>query len=153
VETGVAPQAGQNTEADTGSGYPFDEDPAGQPQPLGAALARRTSRGPAGGLSHAGSSVPNGMRLVVEHVNGRVKTQQPNTVIESFVLGGNTFISYFAPRLVGVFGTVVNYAVNEPTLMYFEAGQKPTLTVFIGAASATMSADVTLTGYLVDLGI
>jgi hypothetical protein len=44
------------------------------------------------------------------------------------------------------------YVANQPFLMYYEAGQTPSVSMFSKAAgSQFMSGQVTLTGYLVNL--
>lgn len=91
--------------------------------------------------------VPDGMRLVVEHVSANIGTG-PGGINGTFLLGANGVIfslpgrSMATPLLVGV---------NEQVLAYYDAGQQPTYRVVFATASDAGPASSAISGYLINL--
>ena len=95
-------------------------------------------------------AIPATKRLVIEHVNGYVRI--PGNLLYVAALDGNNplihFIFFQAQGTDQANNTI--YIANQPTLTYFEAAQTPNFVVNINSAAA-ISAQLTITGYLVDL--
>lgn len=92
--------------------------------------------------------VPAGKRLVIEHINAGAQITGKILFYKVFVNG----LDYnFAPTLNGNDGVLNNYALNEPALIYLEAGQKALVLCNTSAIGVNNSAF--LTGYLIDLSI
>jgi hypothetical protein len=95
-------------------------------------------------------AVPANKRLVVEHVNGYVRTTG-NLLYLAVLYGNNPLFHYIFFQIQGSDQSNNSiYIANQPTLTYFEAGQTPNFVVNIKSA-ADIAAQLTITGYLVDL--
>jgi len=92
--------------------------------------------------------VPAGKRLVAEHISANVFA--PNGVNAMFlVVGGNT--SFDLPTHTASLSSL--YSMNEVVLGFYEAGQTPLFRLATSVPDPSAAASVTLTGYLIDLGI
>jgi hypothetical protein len=101
----------------------------------------------------SGAAVPNGKRLVIEHVSGSLQVDVANSAnvqIQNFTVAGRDF----APVKVGTSpdGIDTNWVVNDSVLVYLEPAAIPSFNASI-YASGQIFANAKLTGYLVDLGI
>jgi hypothetical protein len=95
-------------------------------------------------------AVPANKRLVIEHVNGSIDTPTNLSVVD--FSGNGTFQNIFFQFQGLDLANNNNYISNQPFLTYFEAGQTPVYTVVVHfGAPVFISAQVTITGYLVDL--
>jgi hypothetical protein len=96
-------------------------------------------------------AVPANTRLVVEHANASLDTGSAFSHMD--ISGNGVIIEQLLLELQGQdpAGNKI-YVANQPFLMYYEAGQTPTVSMFSKAGgSQFMSGQVTLTGYLVNL--
>jgi hypothetical protein len=96
------------------------------------------------------AAIPVGKRLILQHVNAAIQLGGvgPTFQVQQYGLfiNGQESVT-LPPRLVTNVG-VTNYAVNEPVLVFVEAGQK----VLAQAVSSEIGVIMTtiLSGYLVD---
>jgi hypothetical protein len=110
-----------------------------------------------GCVGTAMAAVPNGMRFVVENINGTVRVfgTNPNVQLQLFQVFGNSLFYHFSPLFLGSAGGTspsAFYVVNAPALIYFNQLETPKIEAD-AFFTATVNVNITLTGYLVDLGI
>jgi hypothetical protein len=93
-------------------------------------------------------AVPANHRLVVHHISGLlgVAPNSPAAIVGLAVTGNGGFTpsSFFAPSL----GTAT--AFDQPVLVYYDAGQQPTVLISGPTFPANFGDDITMTGYLLD---
>ena len=94
-------------------------------------------------------AIPNGMRLVIEHVNATIQVRNPGIVQRFDVYVGNSDLGQLPAQLVNNDGSFTNFVINEPTLLFVEAGKAPK--IVFNATDAAVSVTGRLSGYLVDL--
>ena len=95
------------------------------------------------------SPVPANHRLVIQHVSVGGSAAGPGVVQLVLKKGGQGFSSFFVPTALT--GTVYSFAQDEPTLFFVDGGDSPILEIdFYGGSATISSANVTLSGYLLD---
>lgn len=103
----------------------------------------------------AGNSIPTGKRLVITHISAQVVTDGGVQSVQLYSSNGatNTFspTTYLSPTLVGSSGGENYFVANQDVLMYVETGFNPNLTFNISGSA--LSANATISGYLIDLTI
>jgi hypothetical protein len=103
-----------------------------------------------GACSVSFPTVPANMRLVVEHVNVVVDTATPVENVE--ILGSNIVETLLLPLQGKDYAGHNLYIANQPLLFYFSSGEAPGAEIYVlPGNSIYLSAEVTLTGYLVNL--
>ena len=92
--------------------------------------------------------VPDGKRLVVQHVSAFGALTSPGNVVEVVVSTPTAVLSTFAPPVFGT--TNQGFAFDQPVLGFADAGQ--TVTVFISTNGSfdQAASDFVVTGYLLD---
>lgn len=94
-------------------------------------------------------AVPAGTRLLLQHVNGSVQLLNATAQMQEFRLFvGSAYIT-LPPRQVNSFGGLVNFAINEPVLLFVEPGAR--VTVQVSSSELRLISSTMLSGYLVDL--
>ena len=103
-----------------------------------------------------GPQVPNGKRLVVEHVSTSISLQTGFHITDVF-LSSSSFVlgispaTYVHPLFQSTSAGNDAYNQNESVVQYFEAGDRPTINLDRDGGSVFMVG--LISGYLVDLGI
>lgn len=92
-------------------------------------------------------AVPEGKRLVVEHVNGGVSFAANTLRFTALVAPQNTQFLLPARRITDPNLMIVNEAV----LAFFESGQSPVFRVGLSSTTDTTPINAAISGYLVDL--
>ena len=94
-------------------------------------------------------AVPNGKRLVVQHVSAFGALTSQGTFVEVVVSSGPAVLSTFAPSVFGNPGNQ-GFAFDQTVLGYADAGS--TVTVFISSDGNlnNTASDFVVSGYLVD---
>lgn len=119
-------------------------NPARQPFVFSASCESNNSNG----CNVTSPTVPAGKRLVLQHVNGSIQLFGTTAQVQEFRLFvGSTYLT-MPPRLVNSFSGLINYAVNEPVLMFVEPGSK--VLVQASGTEIRLIATAFLSGYLVD---
>jgi hypothetical protein len=95
--------------------------------------------------------VPDGKRLVVQHVSAFGALTSPGNVVEVVVSTPTAVLSTFAPPVFGT--TNQGFAFDQPVLGFADAGQ--TVTVFISTNGSfdQAASDFVVTGYLLDCSV
>lgn len=96
-------------------------------------------------------AIPDGKRLVVQHVSAFGALTSPGNTVEVVVSTPNAVISTFAPP---VFGTSnQGFAFDQTVQGYADSGQ--TVTVFISTNGSfdQAASDFVVTGYLIDCSV
>lgn len=119
-------------------------NPARSPYLFSAACESNNSNG----CNVTTPPVPAGKRLVLQHVNGSMQLLNAAAQVQAYELFIGNVSLKFAPRLVGSFGGLSNWAVNEPTLMFVEPGG--TIIAQASSSEIRLIVQFTLTGYLLD---
>jgi len=93
------------------------------------------------------SAVPNGKRLVVLHASGFVQVQSPRDVVTGIptVSLENANTQFHALPVTLARDQI--YVMNQPALMYFQAGELPVVSI---KGEQPLSASMNLSGYFVD---
>jgi hypothetical protein len=93
-------------------------------------------------------AVPDGKRLVVQHVSAFGALTSPGNTVEVVVSTPTAVLSTFAPPVFGT--TNQGFAFDQPVLGFADAGQ--TVTVFISTNGSfdQAASDFVVTGYLLD---
>lgn len=93
-------------------------------------------------------AVPDGKRLVVQHVSAFGALTSPGNTVEVVVSTPTSVLSTFAPPVFGT--TNQGFAFDQPVLGFADAGQ--TVTVFISTNGSfdQAASDFVVTGYLLD---
>ena len=87
---------------------------------------------------------------LIKNVDERGRS--PHSVgVKCYASNSREVIAYLSPSCVGSGGGHDNYTANHSVIGYIEAGDSAT--VIAGAFTGTITANVTITGYLVDLTI
>src|SRR5260221_993745 len=96
--------------------------------------------------------VPDGKRLVVQHVSAFGALTSPGNVVEVVVSTPTTVLSTFAPQVFGNPGAQ-GFAFDQTVQGYADAGS--TLTVFISTNGSfdQAASDFVVTGYLIDCSV
>jgi hypothetical protein len=103
-----------------------------------------------GACSVSFPNVPANMRLVVEHINVSVSTTTPIEAVE--IIGSNVVNAPLLTLQGKDFAGKNLYIANQPLLFYFSAGEAPAVEAYVlPGNSIYVAADITLTGYLVNL--
>ena len=98
------------------------------------------------------AAVPNNRRLVIEHISAEVEIGGGG--ISGYRLSVNGIeTAFFAPTLVATPSFGQRYALNQPALVYAEAGQTTSVSLTGSTIATFVRQTVVLTGYLVDLTI
>jgi len=92
--------------------------------------------------------VPAGKRLVLEHLNAGINFATSGVRFAGVLIAQDSGLSVFPTRPSGDPNLTI---VNEPTLLYFEAGQTPTFRIGVNNDADVPVVTATLSGYLVDL--
>jgi hypothetical protein len=95
--------------------------------------------------------VPDGKRLVVQHVSAFGALTSPGNLVEVVVSTPTAVLSTFAPPVFGT--TNQGFAFDQPVLGFADAGQ--TVTVFISTNGSfdQAASDFVVTGYLLDCSV
>src|ERR1700687_5481162 len=97
-------------------------------------------------------AVPVNHRLVVQHISGQFSLAGPNSPAALVSISSQSsfpFSSFFTPSLGGNNAFNTN-AFDQPVLVYFDAGQQPTVVVFGPTFAANNTELLSLTGYMLD---
>jgi hypothetical protein len=90
------------------------------------------------------------MRLVVRFISARVDTPTSLSNVDFYGNGAQASPLYTMQGNDSAGNKI--YIANQPLLVYFEAGQTPSIVMFAQAGNFEfVSGSVTLTGYLVNL--
>ena len=105
------------------------------------------------------ATVPANRRLVVQQISAQLTVG--GTITNSALSDGTTSVSggYLPPRLyvlpqvqwTGLVPGLAQYVVNNSVVWYCEPSRTPVFSVGVNGGTGYVLADVTLTGYLVDL--
>ena len=97
-------------------------------------------------------AVPTGSRLVVSHISGTIKVPAGTPISEFAVTMNSARRAMPHPVFQFTEAGVDNYVVNEEILVYYEAGQFPTVILNVpGGNTSLISFNVIVSGYYVDL--
>ena len=92
--------------------------------------------------------VPEGKRLVVQHVSAFGALTSPGNTVEVVVSTDTAVLSTFAPP---VFGTQnQGFAFDQPVLGYADAGSPVTVFISTNGSFDQAASDFVVTGYLID---
>lgn len=102
------------------------------------------------GCSVEAAAIPNGKRLVLEHINAAVQLYNANGIqnVNLFLKNSSRAVALPA-QLVSSNGDFWNYVINESVLVYVEAGDA--LVFNPSSWDSGVNATAHLAGYLVDL--
>lgn len=93
-------------------------------------------------------AVPEGKRLVVQHVSAFGALTSPGNTVEVVVSSKVAVLSTFAPPVFGT--TNQGFAFDQPVLGYVDAGDTVTFFISTNGSFNQAASDFVITGYLVD---
>ena len=99
--------------------------------------------------------VPANKRLVIEHISGSIDVAPGSKISDMAIVAALSPTILRRARLFPQYALTIfgkdRYVVNDPVLVYIDAADKPGIA--ISATLPVIEGSLTLSGYLVDLGI
>jgi len=105
------------------------------------------------GTDHCVTQLPPvlaGKRLVITHASGEVSGNLPPGTALKAVVSGLFADAHLVPTYAGYIGGVNEYVFDQSLLLFFDAGQSPSVLVLLGGVSIENGGYFRLSGYMLD---